>query len=383
MQIKNTMQWILFTVFELLAMAFFFGFMMTESTYKLILLVVVLAVGLYAYHRLERSVFQLSQSVSRYKPFHYALFVLFVLSLPLFFRKSPYLLHICIMSCLYIIMAIGLNFCLGSANMSHFAASAFFGMGAYSSALLSIHFHTGFWVNIFVASALAGIFGILLSIPIIKTKTYYLALISMAFGLIFYQFITTVKFTGGPAGLSGVPRPSLFGYDFMKGPTLLGFELPFQANYFYVAVIFTLLVFILARRVMMSWMGLMLNYIREDEIATSCQGIRISFPKIFAFALNATLTGFAGTFYAHYITYVGPPDADIMISVVLVIIVILGGMDNLAGIAFAAALLTILPEKFRAFQDYRLLVYGVIVLLMLLFRPSGLFPKRLRSYKRL
>jgi ABC-type branched-subunit amino acid transport system permease subunit len=158
--------------------------------------------------------------------------------------------------------------------------------------------------------------------------------------------------------------------------------LPFQANYFYIIIVFTILIFILARRVMKSWMGLTLNYIREDEIATSCQGITVSFPKIFAFALNAILTGFAGTFYAHYITYVGPPDADIMISVVLVIIVILGGMDNLSGIAFSAALLTILPEKFRAFQDYRLLIYGIIVLLMLLFRPSGLFPKKLRVYKK-
>jgi ABC-type branched-subunit amino acid transport system permease subunit len=369
-----------FLVFELLAMGFFFAFMMTESTYKLTILVLLLALGLYGYRRFERLALALSRAISRYWLPNAVLLALFALSLPFFFRKSPYLIHICIMSCLYIIMAIGLNFCLGSANMSHFAASAFFGMGAYSSALLSLHLHTGFWINVLLASALAGIFGVLLAVPIIKTKTYYLALISMAFGLIFFQFITTVKFTGGPAGLSGVPRPSLFGYDFMKGPSLLGVELPFQANYFYVIVVFTVLVFILARRVMMSWMGLTLNYIREDEIATSCQGIGVSFPKIFAFALNATLTGFAGTFYAHYITYVGPPDADIMISVILVIIVILGGVDNPLGIAFAAALLTILPEKFRAFQDYRLLIYGIIVLLMLLFRPSGLFPKKLRVY---
>jgi branched-chain amino acid transport system permease protein len=379
---NRSVQWFVFLASELLAMGFFFCFMMTESTVKLTVLVVLLALGLYGYRRFERLALNLSQALTRYKLSNFVLLVLFVLSLPFFFGKSPYLIHICIMSCLYIIMAIGLNFCLGSANMSHFAASAFFGMGAYSSALLSIHLHTGFWVNIFVASSLAGIFGALLAIPIIKTKTYYLALISMAFGLIFFQFITTVKFTGGPAGLSGVPRPSLFGYDFMKGPTVLGMALPFQANYFYIIIVFTILIFILARRVMKSWMGLTLNYIREDEIATSCQGITVSFPKIFAFALNAILAGFAGTFYAHYITYVGPPDADIMISVVLVIIVILGGMDNLSGIAFSAALLTILPEKFRAFQDYRLLIYGIIVLLMLLFRPSGLFPKRLRVYKK-
>lgn len=379
---NRSMQWFVFLVSELVAMGFFFGFMMTESTVKLTVLVVLLALGLYGYRRSERLALNLSQAFTRYKLSNLVLLVLFVLSLPFFFGKSPYLIHICIMSCLYIIMAIGLNFCLGSANMTHFATSAFFGMGAYSSALLSIHLHTGFWVNIFVASALAGIFGALLAIPIIKTKTYYLALISMAFGLIFFQFITTVKFTGGPAGLSGVPRPSLFGYDFMKGPTVLGMALPFQTNYFYIIIVFTILIFILARRVMKSWMGLTLNYIREDEIATSCQGITVSFPKIFAFALNAILTGFAGTFYAHYITYVGPPDADIMISVVLVIIVILGGMDNLSGIAFSAALLTILPEKFRAFQDYRLLIYGIIVLLMLLFRPSGLFPKKLRVYKK-
>jgi branched-chain amino acid transport system permease protein len=377
----NRIPAILIIAADLLAVFIFFVFMKTDATLKLTGLVVLLAAGFYGYRRAEGVVSHLSRSFGRFRTLRYAMFALFIILLPFVFKGSPYLIHISIMACLYIIMAIGLNFCLGSCNITHFAASAFFGMGAYSSALLSIHFHTTFWINIVLGSALTGIFGVLLAIPIIKTKTYYLALISMAFGLIFYQFIVSVKFTGGPAGLSGIPRPSLFGYEFLKSPNFFGIGLPFQANYFYVISIFTILTLVVAHRIKMSWLGLMFNFVREDEIATACQGIQTSAPKIYAFCLNAILTGFAGSFYAHYITYVGPPDADIMISVVLVIIVILGGMDNLMGIALAALLLTVLPEKFRAFQDYRLLAYGVIVLLMLLFRPSGLFPMKLRVFE--
>jgi len=356
--------------------------MKTDSTPKLIALIALAAGISYGFFRIKQWISIFAQDWAKYKPFNYCLYALLILLLPLLFRESPYLIHICIMTCVYIIMAIGLNFCLGSANMPHFASSALFGMGAYSAALLSIHLHTGFWSNIFLTGILTGLFAALLAIPVIKTKTYYLSLISMAFGLIFFQFIQTVKFTGGPAGLSGVPRPTFFGYDFMNSPTLFGVTFPFHSNYFYLIVLITLLVLILAQRIRMSWFGLTLNFLREDEIATSCQGINTSNSKILAFVLNGILAGLAGTFYAHYITYVGPPDTDIMISVVLVIMVILGGLDNVMGISFAAALLTILPEKFRAFQDYRLLIYGVIVLVMLLFRPTGLFPKKLRVFKR-
>ncbi len=367
---------------EIVLFAFFVLFMKSDSVYALSGLILLAAIGLYGFrqhHSLRRVV---REAFYTHRRVSYLVFLVGVFLIPFIFRDNAYLVHICIMAALFAIIAMGLNFTLGSNNMTHFASSAFFGIGAYSSALFSIHLHTGFWVNIFLGSLCAAVFGFLQAIPILKTKTYYLALVTMAFGLIFYQFVVTVNFTGGPAGLMGIPYPEFFGFSLVDQLNILGVKLPFQANFLYLIVVFALLAMICAKRLHNSWIGMTWNYIREDEIAAKCQGINVPRAKLLAFTCDAAFAGFAGTFYAHYISYIGPPNADIMISVVVVIMVILGGMDNVAGVILGAILLTVLPEKFRAFQDFRLMIYGVIVLLMLVFRPSGLLPRAVRVHER-
>lgn len=373
---------VILIILELVLFAFFVVFMKSDSMYVLAGLIILAAIGLYGFRKLPRLRQTLSEAFSTYRWLSYLIFLGCVFFIPFIFKDSAYLVHVCVMAALYAIIAMGLNFTLGSTNMTHFASSAFFGIGAYSAALFSIHLHTGFWANIFLGSACAAVFGFFQAIPILKTKTYYLALVTMAFGLIFYQFVITVRFTGGPAGLLGIPYPKVFGFELVNQVNILGTKLPFQANFLYLVVIFAFLAMICARRIHNSWIGMTWNYIGEDDIAARCQGIGVARAKLLAFTFDAAFAGFAGTFYAHYISYIGPPNADIMISVVVVIMVILGGMDNVAGVILGAVLLTVLPEKFRVFQEFRLTIYGVIVLLMLVFRPNGLLPKTVRIHER-
>jgi branched-chain amino acid transport system permease protein len=131
----------------------------------------------------------------------------------------------------------------------------------------------------------------------------------------------------------------------------------------------------------MSRVGLAWNALRADELAARCQGINVSWYKVLAFAVDAFLAAFAGTIYAFYVSYISPDNFTFLVSVTIMTMVILGGMDNIFGVVVGAFLLTVLPEKFRVFADYRLLIFGTIVILMLIVRPSGLFPKRLRQYQ--
>lgn len=302
------------------------------------------------------------------------------LLLPVIFNQNAYLIHIGVMAMLYCIMALGLNITLGCTNLTHFATSAFFGVGAYTAALLSIHYQTGFVFNLVIGSLGASLAGVLLAITVLRAKTYYLALVTMAYGLVLFQFVNTVGFTGGPAGLVLTSTPTIFGYD-LGGPLIIGgLKLPFQAHFFYLIFFCVVLAAGFCRLLHDSWAGMTFNYIREDEIATRAQGIDVSRAKLLAFAVDGAFSGFAGAFYVSYISYVGPPDINIMVSVAVVTMVILGGMGNVAGVLLGAVVMIVIPEKFRAFQDFRLMIYGVVILAVLMYRPAGVLPQRIRRY---
>jgi ABC-type branched-subunit amino acid transport system permease subunit len=309
-------------------------------------------------------------------------FILMVLTLPFVFQTSPYLIHVCVMAGLYAILALGLNFQLGSTNVVNFATAASYGIGAYTSALLAVHFHVPFWIGIFLSGSAASLFGLVLGIPCMKTKDYYLSLVTIAFGLIIYILLINFSWTGGPNGIPNIPPPSILGHSFREPINLFGFNLPFQSNYFYLIFIFVIGALFVAYRLHHSRVGLTWNAIREDEIAARCQGIDVTWYKILAFCIDAFFGGVTGTVYAHYIGFISPENFAFIVSVVVVTMVILGGMDNVFGVIIGAVLLTILPEKFRAFEDFRLLIYGVIVVTMLIFRPQGLFPQKLRVYQK-
>jgi branched-chain amino acid transport system permease protein len=373
---------ILLIAVEVAFFILFAAFMLTDQlgkTIAFIIFFIFLGILLKKWEKLNQAMVGLFKEM---KVLAMVVFVLMVLLLPFVFQKSPYLIHICVMAGLYAILALGLNFQLGSTNVVNFATAASYGIGAYTSALLAVHFHVPFWIGIFIAGSVASLFGLLLGIPCMKTKDYYLSLVTIAFGLIIYILLINFSWTGGPNGIPNIPPPSILGHSFREPINLFGFNVPFQSNYFYLIFVFVIGALFVAYRLHHSRVGLTWNAIREDEIAARCQGIDVTWYKILAFCIDAFFGGVTGTVYAHYIGFISPENFAFIVSVVVVTMVILGGMDNVFGVIIGAVLLTILPEKFRAFEDFRLLVYGVIVVAMLMFRPQGIFPQKLRVYQK-
>lgn len=309
-----------------------------------------------------------------------ALAVAIVLIYPFFLGGNTYALHLLIVSLLYSVLALALNFQLGSANIPNFATGATYGIGAYTSALLAIHLGWSFWATLPAAAIVATIFGFLLGIPSMRTRDSYLALVTIAFGIVIHQMLNNLSWTGGPNGLVGIPAPSLLGHSFMRPIELFGFRLPSQANFYYLSAALLGLAILSAKRLHESRVGLAWNAIRADELAAKCQGINVVWYKILAFGVDAFLAAFAGTIYAFYISYISPDNFTFLVSVTIMTMVIVGGMDNTLGVILGAFLLTMLPEKLRVFSDYRLLFVSVVVILFLILRPKGLFPQRQRHY---
>lgn len=303
-----------------------------------------------------------------------------VLAFPFALEGNTYALHLCVISMLYAVLALALNFQLGSANIPNFATGASYGIGAYASALLALNFGVSFWLALPAAAIVATIFGFLLGIPSMRTRDSYLALVTIAFGVVVHQLLNNLEFTGGPNGLVGIPVPELFGHSFAAPLVIFGAELPPQANFYYLSALLVFISIVFAERLHDSRVGLAWNALRADELAARCQGINVTWYKVLAFAVDAFLAGFAGTIYAFYVGFISPDNFTFLVSVTIMTMVIAGGMDNILGVIVGAFLLTLLPEKLRAFSDYRILFFGVTVIAFLMIRPQGLFPQRLRRY---
>lgn len=300
---------------------------------------------------------------------------------PFLLQGSSYALHLLILAQLYSVLALALNFQLGSANIPNFATGASYGIGAYTSALLAINFGLSFWLTLPIAALVATIFGFALGFPSMRTRETYLALVTIAFGVVVHQLLNNFDWTGGPNGLVGIPAPTLFGHSFTQPIEIFGLRAPSQANFYYLSALLVALSIVCARRLHDSRVGLAWNALRADELAARCQGINVVWYKMLAFGVDAFLAAFAGTIYAFYVSYISPDNFTFLVSVTIMTMVIVGGMDNTLGVIVGAFLLTMLPEKLRIFADYRLLFVGVIVILFLLLRPQGLFPQRQRNYR--
>ena len=302
------------------------------------------------------------------------------LAYPFLMQGSSYALHLLIVAQLYAVLALALNFQLGSANIPNFATGASYGIGAYTSALLAINFGVSFWLTLPIAAVVATGFGFLLGFPSMRTKDSYLALVTIAFGIVIHELLNNLSWTGGPNGLVGIPAPTLFGHSFTQPIVVFDYRLPSQANFYYLAAGLIALAIVSARRLHDSRVGLAWNALRADPLAARCQGINVVWYKMLAFGVDAFLAAFAGTIYASYVSYISPDDITFLVSVTIMTMVIVGGMDNTLGVIVGAFLLTMLPEKLRIFSDYRLLFDGILVIVFLILRPQGLFPQRPRHY---
>ncbi|WP_144223392.1 branched-chain amino acid ABC transporter permease [Mesorhizobium amorphae] len=365
---------------QLLGAAFLYLILKAEGGWQVIGLLALLGAGFYLIEKRPQITDFVTASFARVPVVALATAVAVVLLFPFAVGNNTYILHLLIVAQLYAVLALALNFQLGSANIPNFATGASYGIGAYVSALLAINFGISFWLTLPAAAIAATLFGFLIGIPSMRTRDTYLALVTIAFGVVVQQLLNNFDWTGGPNGLVGIPAPSLFSHSFASPLVVFGWKLPSQANFYYLSALLVVVAIVTAHRLHSSRIGLAWNALRADEIAARAQGINVAWFKVLAFAVDAFLAAFAGTIYAFYVSYISPDNFTFLVSVTIMTMVIVGGMDNIFGVIVGAFLLTILPEKLRAFSDYRLLFFGIVIIGFLMIRPQGLFPQRIRSY---
>jgi ABC-type branched-subunit amino acid transport system permease subunit len=280
---------------------------------------------------------------------------------------------------LYSTVCLGLNIQFGYCGVVNFSGAAFFGIGSYSAAVLVSHTPLPHLLVIALGGVIAALIGSLLLLPVLRTRGHYAALVTIAFGILFKTFLEVNDTLGGPQGLR-IPGMQIFGWQFNDNIAIGDYELSFYLNYLLLALALCTATFVMVRRLERSWIGLSMDVVRLDETAASTFGVDIRHWKITAFTFGNLLTGMAGAVYGMMTGYVAPNNFTFGDSLILVSIVVLGGIGNPWGILPAAAIVLILPEKLQFIQEYRFLLYAVLVILILLFRPEGLLPRRLRAY---
>jgi ABC-type branched-subunit amino acid transport system permease subunit len=280
---------------------------------------------------------------------------------------------------LYIVVCLGLNLQFGYAGVVNFAGAAFFGIGCYSSAVLANHTSLPHLLVVLIGGMMSAGIGSLLILPVLRTYGHYAALVTIAFGILFRVFLEVNDALGGPQGIK-VPGMEILGWKLNDGLQFGDIEISFYANYVLLALAMAAIAFTLVRRLERSWIGLNLDAVRLDETACAVFGIDVARWKITAFTLGNFLAGMAGAVYAMMTGFVAPNSFTFGDSLILVSIVILGGIGNPWGLSVAAALVLMLPEKLQFIQEYRLLLYAALVILILLFKPGGLMPRQVRNY---
>lgn len=285
------------------------------------------------------------------------------LIIPLFMVNWSYGLHILIMLAIYMVLTQSLNLVMGLAGQLQLGHAAFFGIGAYVAGLLMVNGGWSFWLTLPVAFVGAGVIGILMGIPSIRVGGDYLGVVTLGFGEIVRLVLSNwVSFTHGPMGLPGIPAPNIFGFTFT-------YKLPF----FYLATAFALLTWFVMNRLTNSKVGLQLMAVRTDEHCAKVLGINTGALKVFAFCLSAAFAGLAGAFYASYFSFISPDSFLFTDSLTVLCMVVVGGMGNMIGSVIGAAVLSIAPELFRSMGDLRMLLYGLLLTVMVIFKPTGIW----------
>ena len=263
-------------------------------------------------------------------------------------------------------LGLGLNIVVGLAGQLVLGYAAFYAVGAYTYGLLNTYFGLGFWAVLPVGGIMAALFGLMLGFPVLRLKGDYLAIVTLGFGEIIRLVLENwTSVTKGSFGLSNLSRPSLFGME--MGVTE-------ATNYIYYIVLAAVVVTIIV-------VGLALQALREDEIACEAMGIDLTKVKLSAFALGSCWAGFAGVIFAAKTTFINPASFTFMESAMVLSMVVLGGMGSVLGVTIAAAILVLAPEYLRAFSEYRMLLFGAVMVIMMIYRPQGLISGEKRTYK--
>jgi len=286
--------------------------------------------------------------------------VVALLIVPVFL--NDYYRDVLTLTCIYIVLALGLNIMVGQAGLLNLGYVAFYAVGAYTYAILSTTLGLSFWPGLIVGASTAAAFALLLGLPTLKLRGDYFAIVTLGLGEITRIVLNNWdSLTGGPNGISRIGRPVIGRY-----------VLHTTLDFYYLIFIITLISVFAMHRLISSRIGRAWIAVREDEFAAEAMGINTFRLKLLAFVLGSAWAGMTGVFFAAKMAFISPESFTFFESVMILCMVVLGGMGSIPGIILGALLLITLPEVFRDFQDYRMLAFGIALVLMMIFRPQGL-----------
>ncbi len=319
--------------------------------------------------------------------------VLFAVALPFLPFSSRYLVDLGTTVLIYVMLGWGLNVVVGLAGLLDLGYVAFYAVGAYSFALLAQNFDVTFWQALPISGLVAASFGVVLGFPVLRLRGDYLAIVTLGFGeIIRIVLLNWSPVTGGPNGISSIPRPSFFGMPFARsapdGATTFSgfFGIEFSPSHrvvflYFVILAMALITNLFTLRIRRLPIGRAWEALREDEIACRALGINPTNVKLSAFGIGAMFGGFAGCFFATRQGFISPESFTFTESATILAIVVLGGMGSQLGVVLAAILLVTLPEFGRAFAEFRMLIFGAAMIGIMVWRPRGLLAQRAPSLR--
>lgn len=265
----------------------------------------------------------------------------------------------------YVVVCLGLNIIIGFAGLLHLGYAAFFAVGAYTTGILSSVYGMNFWLTLPFSIIAAVIAGLAIGAPTLRLRGDYLAIVTLGFGEITRLTIRNLDITGGAVGMIGIQRPVLFGITLNQ-----------ISHFYYMFFILAILAIFISYRLHDSRMGRAWQYIREDEDAASAMGINVVSSRLYAFIIGSAFGAVAGSFFAAKMTAISPDSFMFIHSVMILLAVVLGGMGKIPGVVLGAIIVTLFPELSREIGPYRLLIFGALLLIIMLYRPQGIWPDR-------
>jgi len=286
-------------------------------------------------------------------------------------ENNPYTLGITNLIAIHAIVVLGLNLFIGYAGQISLGHAAFFGLGAYGSAIATVNFELNPWLAMVLVAAIVALIALIIGVPILRLSGHYLAMATLGLNFVFHSILLQWdEVTGGPSGFSGIPYLSIGGHEFWD-----------EVSLHYLIWTFAMLALLLCLNLVRSGVGRGLAALAGDETAAAALGVNIRNAKVKVFVLSAILASFAGSLFAHTYAFVSPDSFGIFTSADMVIMVVIGGMGSIWGSLFGAAFITLLPEWMELFETYKDFVHGGILVLVLMFLPQGLITGLIDIFK--
>lgn len=295
-----------------------------------------------------------------------------------FFIAYPFIFpmyhtSIMISALVYVMLGLGLNIVVGLAGLLDLGYVAFYAVGAYGYALLNLHFGLSFWMVLPISALLGTLFGVLLGYPVLRLRGDYLAIVTLGFGEIIRIVLENWNdFSNGPRGIPNIPPPSFFGHQFNQENTMI--------YIYFIVIALVLMTIFFVQRLENSKIGRAWIALRDDEIACQAMGIDKFKTKLTAFALGATWAAMGGVIFAAKTSYINPMSFTIWESITILCVVVIGGMGSAIGVIAGALVLILLPEYLRAVAEYRMLVFGALQVIVMVFKPDGLIKSVRKVY---